>query len=255
MSKINHILGEWQPGDVHTLKWFAARQVQQRTAYKYHETGALKKIGTGVFARPHDKLLWVGAVRTLQEELKLNLHVGSKAALELQGSAHYLQASKRPNIEVIVATKTSIPIWVKNNDWGVNFEFQRSSLISGSQELVPYEDKGITISISSREQAILEFLSTVDLSKSFETAENYLSGLLNLRPKVLQSLLERCNSVKVKRVFLFLSETMELPFFQKLDIEKINLGTGKRVIAKAGNLNHKYQITVPRQYGEAKNVF
>ncbi len=255
MSKINRILGEWQPGDVHTLKWFASRGVQQRTAYGYSETGALKKIGAGVFARPLDKLSWLGAVRALQKELKISIHVGAKTALELHGSAHNLQASTEPQIDLILAPKTGIPTWVKNNDWDAHFLFRRSNLISAKQDLVQTTSHGISIAIASREQAILELLDTLELSNGFETAENYLSGLLNLRPKAMQALLEKCTSVKVKRVFLFLAESMELPIFKKLDLTRIDLGKGKRVLVKGGDFNSKYQITVPKKDREGKSVF
>jgi hypothetical protein len=56
-------------------------------------------------------------------------------------------------------------------------------------------------------------------------------------------LLERCSSFKVKRVFLYLAEKLELPFFSKLKLDTIDLGSGKLVIVKGGYWNNKYQIT------------
>ena len=47
----------------------------------------------------------------------------------------------------------------------------------------------------------------------FETAENYMAPLMTLRDEVVQDLLERCHSVKVKRVFLYLAEKLKLPVF------------------------------------------
>ena len=78
-----------------------------------------------------------------------------------------------------------------------------------------------------------------------------MNGLQTLRPKVVQELLEKCTSVKVKRVFLYIAEKLELPFVKKLDISKIDLGKGKmQVIKENGKLNKKYQITVPRELEE-----
>jgi hypothetical protein len=78
-----------------------------------------------------------------------------------------------------------------------------------------------------------------------------MSGLFGLRANVLQSLLESCNSIKVKRVFLFLAEKLNYDYFKKLDISKIDLGKGKRqIIQEDGQFNQKYQITVPKEYGE-----
>ena len=67
----------------------------------------------------------------------------------------------------------------------------------------------------------------------------------------MQDLLERCSSVKVKRVFLFLAEKLELPFFLKLKLDDVDIGSGKRVIVKGGKYDAKYLITVPREDDEA----
>ena len=58
------------------------------------------------------------------------------------------------------------------------------------------------------------------------------------------TLLETCRSVKVKRLFLYLSERNELPWLKDLELDKVNLGSGKRVISKNGKYNAKYQISV-----------
>lgn len=73
-----------------------------------------------------------------------------------------------------------------------------------------------------------------------------MNPLQTLRPEVVQSLLEKCTSVKVKRVFLYLSEKIELPYFKKLNLKKIDMGKGIRQIA-SGNVQlskEKYKRTV-----------
>ena len=62
---------------------------------------------------------------------------------------------------------------------------------------------------------------------------------------VVQKLLEQCNSIKIKRIFLYLAEKLELPCFKRLILKKMNLGKGKRVIVKGGKLDTKYNITIP----------
>ncbi|HCY75809.1 MAG TPA: hypothetical protein DHV28_07790 [Ignavibacteriales bacterium] len=59
-----------------------------------------------------------------------------------------------------------------------------------------------------------------------------MERLTTLRPKLVQSLLEECNSVKVKRLFRFLAEKLEHNWFKELQLENINLGSGERVIVK-----------------------
>jgi len=66
-----------------------------------------------------------------------------------------------------------------------------------------------------------------------------------LRADVVQSLLEQCASVKVKRLFLHLAEKHNHAWFKSLDLAKVSLGSGKRMLVPGGRLDPKYLITVP----------
>jgi hypothetical protein len=248
MTKINQALSVWQPGDVHTLKWFALFGIQQRTAHKYAQSGSLKKIGAGVFARTNDRIHWAGAVRAMQEELNFDLHIAGSTALYLQGLSHNIALGNFINL--ITYKKRILPKWVQKNNWRIKFALKRSSMFKTDLNYEEKEIQGIKIKISSRELAILEFISDMELTKSFESIENQLTGLTTLRSKVIQQLLENCQSIKVKRVFLYLSEQLNLPYFSKLNIASIDLGSGKRTITKNGKLNKKYLITVPKNIEE-----
>ena len=74
---------------------------------------------------------------------------------------------------------------------------------------------------------------------------NFQESLLSLRSDTLQYLLEICDSKKAKRLFLYLSDTNNMPWFHRLNIKNIDLGKGKRVVASNGFFDKKYQITVP----------
>jgi hypothetical protein len=91
-------------------------------------------------------------------------------------------------------------------------------------------------------------LHLVPKRQSFDEAVKIMEGLTTLRPKLVQELLEKCNSVKVKRLLLFITEKNDHLWMGELDLTKINLGAGKRVIVQDGFLDKKYQITVPRKY-------
>jgi hypothetical protein len=78
-------------------------------------------------------------------------------------------------------------------------------------------------------------------------AFSIMENLVTLRPKVVQNLLEMCRSVKVKRLFLFLAQKADLPWFTKLNTANLDLGKGKRMIVKDGALDKTYEITVPRE--------
>ena len=128
-------------------------------------------------------------------------------------------------------------------------------MIDGEQSLTAFSANRLEIKISTREQAILELLDDLDLTQSLETAANYLLPLMTLRPTRVQDLLTRCTSIKVKRVFLYLADKMNLPFFTKLSLDAIDLGAGKRVVVKGGKFDTKYKITVPREDSEERFDF
>jgi len=74
-----------------------------------------------------------------------------------------------------------------------------------------------------------------------------MEGLTSLKPSEVQKLLEACTSIKVKRLFLYFAEVSNHTWFNYLDVDKINLGSGKRSIVKDGSYNEKYKITVPQR--------
>ena len=102
------------------------------------------------------------------------------------------------------------------------------------------------IEISVSELAALELLYLVPKFHYLEEADEIFTLLSNLNAEVLQSILERCDSVKVKRMFLFLAEKHNHNWLEELNTERIYLGMGKRVIVKGGVFNNKYNITIPK---------
>jgi hypothetical protein len=103
-----------------------------------------------------------------------------------------------------------------------------------------------SIIVSAPERAYMEFLDELPKSASYTEAKEIMENMISLRPSMVQHLLENCTSLKVKRLFLHLAEKISHPWFKKLNLEKIDLGSGKRVIFKNGVLDKKYNITVPK---------
>ncbi|MGH7808572.1 MAG: type IV toxin-antitoxin system AbiEi family antitoxin domain-containing protein, partial [Thermodesulfobacteriota bacterium] len=93
----------------------------------------------------------------------------------------------------------------------------------------------------------LEMLYYVPSKQGYDEASKIMESLLSLRPEIVQELVERCNSVKVKRLFLYIAEKHKLPWFSKLNLDRVDLGSGKRVIVENGVLDKKYKITVPAE--------
>jgi len=93
----------------------------------------------------------------------------------------------------------------------------------------------------------MEMVFLVPEKVSFEEALLIMESLVTLRPEVVQKLLEICRFVKVKRLFMYMAEKHKHPWVEKLDLSRIGFGKGKRRIVSGGELNPKYQITVPRE--------
>jgi hypothetical protein len=107
--------------------------------------------------------------------------------------------------------------------------------------------KTFEINISAPERAILELLDLVPQKETFIESALIAETLSTLRPKVIQQLLNTCSSVKVKRLFLYLAEKQNHAWLKRLDLSKVDLGTGDRQIVKGGVFNAKYRITVPEE--------
>jgi hypothetical protein len=69
---------------------------------------------------------------------------------------------------------------------------------------------------------------------------------IKLRSQVVQLLLEKCCLVKVKRLFLHLAEKCQHNWLAELDLNRIDLGHGKRKIGAGGIYDAKYQLSVPK---------
>ena len=92
----------------------------------------------------------------------------------------------------------------------------------------------------------MEMLHLVPKEVGFDEAQLIMDNLLSLRPEVVLELLIACRSVKVKRLFLYMAERQDHTWLAKLDLTKVDLGKGKRMIVPHGRYEAKYQITVPR---------
>jgi Transcriptional regulator, AbiEi antitoxin, Type IV TA system len=101
----------------------------------------------------------------------------------------------------------------------------------------------------------MECLYLAPLKQELMECFELMEGLNNLPPKQVQTLLENCQSVKVKRLFLYMAEKADHSWFKQLDITKVDLGKGKRSIVKHGVLIDKYGIIVPKELEEhGKNI-
>lgn len=244
-SKLNRFMVKAPSGVVLTGTWLEEQGVSSKLAWWYVHSGLLEKLGTNAYKKAGDHVSWTGAINALQTQLAVPIHVGSKTALHLLGFGHFVPMQGMQQIMLFAPTTTKLPKWLLSNLWDVEFKVYKSSLFANEQGLVERPVNGLNLQISSPERAILEVLHLYSQHQSLSEITYLIENLTQLRPKILQSLLESCNSIKVKRLFLHLSEQFNHPWLSSLDITKIDLGKGKRVLGNGGKYFPKYKLSLP----------
>jgi len=220
----------------------------------YVRSGKLEAVVRGVYRRPGPPLKWQHVVYSLQA-MGFSVHVGGRSALDHQGLAHYLPLGHET---VHLYSEARLPGWLSLVDVGVAFTTHHKSLFSSNDETlgktsVPFGAWDWPVNYATRERALLEYLDDLPNAAEWELADRYMEGAATFRPKLLMLLLQACCRVKTKRLFQWLAERHHHAWFKQLDSDVLNLGSGKRVIAKGGKLDSKYQITVPTEYVNGEN--
>lgn len=245
-QKINSLLKVQPSGIVYLTSWLTQNGFSNQLLDKYKNSNWLTSVGTGAMIRSGDNVGYEGAIYALQQQAGLFVHPAGKTALSLLGKAHYLELSPKKAV-VFGGKDEKLPTWCKTHDWGIQLDYYSSSFLPADIGLVEVELKTFSIQVSSAARAILECLFLAPKNQELVECYQLMEGLNNLRPNLVQNLLETCNSIKVKRLFLFLAEKANHSWVKHLNIEKIDLGSGKRSIVKNGVYNPKYKITIPSE--------
>lgn len=244
-TKINSLLKVWPKGTLAVLPWLESQGISRQLASIYCQYNWLYRLDNGVYMQSDDKINWTGALYTLQRELGYKIHVAAKTALEMSGMGHYLPLGRASSI-LFLSEKQKIPLWFRRHFTKGVVLFFPKPLFALHQIGLQEKDLGnYSILISSPERAIMECLYLVPNKLHLEHAVELLEKQRTLRPQLTQSLLESCRSIKVKRLFLYLAETQQQPWFNRIDTSHINLGKGKRVIGEGGRYVAKYMISLP----------
>jgi hypothetical protein len=245
-TKINRLINQWTTGAPGATSHLVASGFGRDLLVKYKNSGWLEQFGRGAYIRSGDKVDWPGALFTLQTQLGLPVHAGGKTALERKGYAHYVP-ERQKRVFLYGPRGLALPVWFKGGRFGVEFVVTRTNLfpLYSPESFTELKEKYFAVRISAPERAMLEMLHLVPRKVGFDEARLVMGNLVTLRPDVVQGLLERCRSVKVKRLFLYMAESQEHTWLSKLDFSKVDLGKGKRMIVSNGRYDPKYRITVP----------
>jgi hypothetical protein len=248
-KKIKKLLDNHKPETVILASWLEKLGISHDLQKRYKKSDWIRSIGVGAYKRPNDLMSWEGALYSMQFQACLPIHAGALTALAKQGLSHYFRADSA-KIYLITSTKKNLPSWFKNYNWLQPVEYIKTSMLQSEVGFINFEEKNFSIQISAAERAILECLylapDKIDLIECYQILE----GLVNLRPKILQELLENCSSIKVKRLFLYMSKKIGHQWFDFIDHSKINLGEGDRSIVKNGKYVSEYKLVIPKELAD-----
>ncbi len=245
-SKINLLLSSQPLGVVLTSKWLVEQGYSLDLQKTYRKSHWYLSIGTGAMVRTDDKVDYLGGLYALQSQLGFTVHPAGKTALSLLGKSHFLELSPS-RVTLFANEKEKLPLWFKQYDWGLTIDYRTSAFLPPNLGLTEIKHKTFTIKLSSPARAIMECLFMGSETQALLEVYDIMEGLNNLRPDLVQSLLELCGSIKVKRLFLYLAEKADHKWFNYLRLDNIDMGKGNRSTVKKGVYIPKYQITVPKE--------
>ncbi len=247
-------------GLVVTRSWLISKGIKRHTLDNWIKSDQLSSIAYGVYKRPDTKVTWQGMVCSLQR-MGNDLCPGGITSLALQGLGHYSEFGQHKTIHLYGGD--NLPAWINKLLADVVFVRHSERQLFKEGEFLnhdynselPWGLDEWPLRFSSSEKGFFEVLLDVPDVISFEHADQLMQGLVNLSPRRLNKLLERCASIKVRRLFLWFAERHRHSWLKKTDVDLYTiesglLGSGKRMLAKGGKLDAKYLITVPEDMYE-----
>lgn len=270
-QKLNRLYQLLPPGLLADAAWLERHGYSSALRHKYVSSGWLEQPARGVYARPGEPLKWRQVVASMQRLLQWPVIVGGRTALNEQGYAHYVEFNGQSKIHLYA--DVSEPSWLAKLGTPETFVLHNAARLfgKGSADLTdaqPSETDGAHFGLgltqrsidpwdtplvmSAPERAVLELLDELPSNETFHQVDMIFESLQNLRPRHLQSLLAACQSVKVKRLFFWFAHRHQPAWLKHLDVNAVDLGSGKRMIVRGGKYDATFKITVPEDmYADA----
>ena len=246
--------------DLVSAHWLREHGYSTSLVARYVASGWLESPARGVYARKGGVVVWKGVLHSLQALEQLPLHAGGRYSLAWHGHEHYLRLGEAATVTLYGPAR--LPGWVRHLKLDERFEHRgrgpfdlpplafTASVTAEALYEHGLEQEGDTalsasVILASDERAMLELCDAPPNAALVYEVDALMQGLPGLRPELVSRLLRHCRSVKAKRLFLALAERHAHPWFARLALEGVNLGSGKRVLVAAGRLHPKYHITLP----------
>ncbi|MBK8945355.1 MAG: type IV toxin-antitoxin system AbiEi family antitoxin [Ignavibacteriae bacterium] len=249
-TKTNQLIKSWPRGTIKTVTELKRLGYSPQLLKMYSNSGWIELYSRGVYKLSEDKITWMGVLYGIQNKTETTIHAGARTALELKGFGHFAREADK---YFFGKRDESYSLVLKN--------FQ--GIVLKKTEVFPYNEKNFftnhnagnfEIKISAAELAAMEMIYSIPSEQSFNEVMLIMENLTTLRPDLVQQLLQKVDSFKVKRIFMWMAEKNNHAWIKELNLEKVDFGKGKISIVKDGSLDKKYQITVPKEY-EQNSIF
>lgn len=242
-TKLKYLLKEIPKNSIVTAKWLEKQGVFSSLKDKYKKSGWLKSLGTGAFVKLNDSYNLDSGLYAVQEQLELSIHIGGASALSQKHSLrHNLDFARKT--QLFGKRGEKLPKWFKTL-FEDSYQLNLTTFLPKDMGLMEFDNGNFKTKVSSIERAILEMIYLAPDKTSLNEVYQLMELLVNLRPKDVQLLLEKCSSIKVKRLFLYLAEKANHSWVKRIDLEKVDLGKGVREIVRSGGVwDKKYNIII-----------
>ena len=245
-TKLNQLLRKLPSESLIFSSWLKENGISYELQRRYRDSEWLTSFGTGVMINTGESPTIFSALSSLNKQTGKHFHVGGLSALELAGYTHYVPMGR----EVLYIGHPKgewLPTWLKKQDWSMDLLCVTSEYFDSFTGLTTMMQGAFEILVSTPERAFMECLNLVPKQYNLMDLYYVMEQLTALRPNILMSLLEQNTSVKIKRLFLYMSEKAGHTWLGELELSKIDIGSGKRVIVPNGVYDNKYQITIPEE--------
>lgn len=225
--------------------WLRREGYSPQLQKRYRDSGWLAPLGKGVMCRPQSHLSAYSALASYNKQMGKMVRISAHSALEYMGFNHYVPMGK-PTLAVAIPTKDSEPLWMKEDCFDMDFRpFSTNAFPTIEVKEVDF-DKG-TLFVSSPELAIMECMHLATKRYSYMDLYYIMEQLTTLRSDIVQRLLETAQSLRVKRLFLYMAEKADHYWREDLDLGRVVLGSSKMKLVENGVYIPKYKITVNKE--------
>lgn len=247
MIKINKVFQQWPSHTVAASSWLERNGLYSSLREKYVKSQWIESFGNGAYIRKNDVISIEGALHAIQYQLGKNIHIAARSALDRKGQGHYVRFGD-PKLFLFAKPSQAIEGWFTKHNWEIPLKLIRTNSILTDYGIEEEQVMDFKIKVSSPERAILEMLCFTPTIFDFNECASIMEHLAWLRSDLIQNLLENCISVKAKRLFLFLGDYYGHDWMNKINMQKVGLGSGRRSLFKNGQFNAKFQITIPKDF-------